>query len=140
MAANTTPIYPLVGELGWIASAMTAANTTRDLTSGTTYTVYTCAGAAGANVIKIRFTSNGTNPQTAARIWLNNGSTTGTAGNNVLIHEVTLPATKASETEATPYVDVPLTVRLFPTGYKVIVTLGTAVTDGWRAIVFAEDY
>lgn len=126
-------------KISWTTAAMTAANTTRDGTSGTTYTVYTCGGASGSNAINLRFTSRGNNPQTVARIWVNNGSTAGTAANNHLLQEVTLPQVDASELAAIPPIDVPLNIGYFPNGYVLFVTLGNGGSAGWNAVVIAPD-
>jgi len=63
-------------------------------------------------------------------VFLNNGSTQGTASNNAFFDEIALPATTASTTAATPTVDQPMNVRL-PAGFKVYVGLGAAVAAGW---------
>ena len=83
----------------------------------------------------------GTNSnQTVARIWINNGSTTGTATNNILWDEITLPATTVSQTTAQANYELPLNFAL-PANYRIYVTLGTAPTSaGWDLIVIGGKY
>jgi hypothetical protein len=66
-----------------------------------------------------------------ARIYLNNGATNTTAGNNELIGEISLPVTTASAVAAT--VEVPwYWGELLNTGWCLYVGLGTVVVAGWR--------
>lgn len=138
---NTQPIYTASGDTQWTVSA-TTANTTKNLTSGTIYTAFT-ASDTGGYVQRIRFKPNnasGTNNvATVARVWLNNGSTTATAANNVLIDEISLPATTGSATAALPVYELPLNFAM-PAGYTIYVTLGTGVAGGYRATVIGGKY
>jgi len=142
MAGNTTPIYSKVGDVQWTTS-MTAVNATTDLTSGTIYLAFTADATNGGYVQRIRFKPNnasGTNNvATVARVWLNNGSTTATAANNVLIDEISLPATTGSATAALPVYELPLNFAM-PAGYTIYVTLGTGVAGGYRATVIGGKY
>ena len=137
MPANTSPIFTINPDIQWV-DAITAANTTKDLTSGTIYLAFT-AGANGSFVQRIRFRTLGTNVASVARVWINNGSTTGTAANNTLWDEISLPATTVIETSAQSNYELPLNFAL-PIGYTIYVTLGTAVAAGWDAIVIGGDY
>ena len=137
MPANTAPIFTINPDIQWV-DAITAANTTKDLTSGTIYLAFT-AGANGSFVQRIRFRTLGTNVATVARVWINNGSATGTAANNTLWDEISLPATTVTETAAQSNYELPLNFAL-PIGYTIYVTLGTAVAAGWDAIVIGGDY
>jgi hypothetical protein len=137
MPANTSPIFTISPDIQWV-DAITAANTTKDLTSGTIYLAFT-AGANGSFVQRIRFRTLGTNVASVARVWINNGSTTGTAANNTLWDEISLPATTVIETAAQSNYELPLNFAL-PIGYTIYVTLGTAVAAGWDAIVIGGDY
>ena len=138
MPANTTPIYSKLGDIQW-AITMIAANTTTDLTSGTTYLAFTADATNGGYDQKIRFRALGTNVATVARVWINNGSTTGTAANNVLYDEISLAATTVSQTSALAIYELPLNIAL-PAGYKIYVTLRTAVAAGYDAIVVGGKY
>jgi hypothetical protein len=142
MAANNLPIYTRLGDVQWTTN-MTAVNATTDLTSGTIYLVFTADATEGGYVQRIRFKPNNAtgvnNVATVARVWLNNGSTTATAANNVLIDEISLPATTGSPTAALPVYELPLNLAL-PAGYTIYVTLGTGVAGGYRAIVIGGKY
>lgn len=140
MAGNTTPIFTRVGDIQWAITA-TVANTTTDLTAGTTYSCYTSDATNGGYVQRVRFRSLGTNSAaTVCRIWINNGSTTSVAANNVLWDEITLPATTVSQTSALPTYELPLNFAL-PPSYKIYATLGTAPTSaGWDITVIGGKY
>lgn len=139
MPANTSPIFTLTPEIQWVIS-MTVANTTKDLSSGTIYPVFT-GGTNGSYVQRIRFRTLGTNlAATVARVWINNGSATGTAANNTLFDEISLPATTISETAAQANYELPLNFAL-PPSYRIYVTLGTAPNAaGWDATIIGGDY
>jgi len=129
MAANVSPIYSRLADVQWIG-AITAANTTKDLTSGTNYLVWTADATNGGRLEKLKIRPLGTNVATVMRIWINNGSTTGTAANNTLYQEVTLGATTVSEVAAQTDNDATLNLAL-PASYRVYVTIGTAVSAGF---------
>ena len=139
MPANTSPIFTLTPKIQW-ADAMTSANTTKDLTSGTIYPVFT-GGTNGSYVQRIRFRTLGTNlAATVGRIWINNGGATNTLTNNNLWDEITLPATTNSEVSAQSTFELPLNFAL-PANYVIYVTLGTAPNAaGWDAIIIGGDY
>jgi hypothetical protein len=142
MPANTAPIYTRIGDVQWI-SGITTANTTTDLTSGTTYLAFTSDATNGGYVQKIRFravTGTGNNNvATVARIWINNGSATGTATNNILFDEISLAATTGSATSALAVYELPLNIAL-PAGYKIYITIGTTVSAGYYATVVGGKY
>lgn len=121
-------------------SYMTAQNTTTDLTTGTIYLLFT-AGANGAYVSHIRFkaTPAGNTTTTVCRLWLNNGSTTGTAANNSLFDEVDMPQTNSSTTGATMGVAKNYEMRL-PANWRIYATLGVTSSNGWAATVLGGDY
>lgn len=136
---NLDPIFSKVPDIAF-GGMMTAANTTADLTSGTSYLCFT-AGGAGSFVQRIRFRSTpaGSTTATVARIWLNNGGATSTATNNTLFDEITLPVNTSSAVASTVGYDLPLGFAL-PAGWKIYVTLGTASANGWAASVVGGDY
>ncbi len=142
MPANTAPIYTRLGDIQWI-SGITTANTTTDLTSGTSYLVFTADSTNGGYAQKIRFravTGTGNNNiATVARIWINNGATTGTASNNILYDEISLAATTGSATSALAVYELPLNIAL-PPGYRLYLTLGTTVSAGYYSTVIAGKY
>lgn len=140
MPANNEPIYTRAADIQWIGPIVTA-NTTADLSAGTSYLVWTADATNGGWLESIRFrpTPAGNTTATVARIFVNNGSTTGTAANNSLFDEITLPATTASATAATAGAEVPVR-KAFPAGYRVYITIHTASANGWYATGFGGKY
>lgn len=136
-ALNTTPIFTASADTQWSVSA-TTANTTKDLSSGTTYLVFT-ASDTGGYVQRLRFRALGNNVATVARIFINNGATTATAANNALWDEISLAQTTLSETSALSTYEVPLNFAL-PAGYRIYVTLGTAVSAGYTITCIGGKY
>lgn len=134
---NTAPIYSKVGDTQ-IGAAVTAANTAMDGT-GTVTTIFTADATNGGFVQRIELRALGTCAASVVRIFLNNGSATTTATNNALIRDVTLPATTASNSAALVPIDIPINAALAP-GYRLTMTLGTAVSAGWIATVIAGKY
>ena len=140
MAQNTNPIFPLVPVVTWVNTGAVTANTTTDLTSGTNYNSgFTANATNGSRVDFIRVRALGTNVATVMRVWINNGSTTGTAANNTLFFERTLAATTVSQTAELPDVIIPINVSM-PVGYKFYYTFGTAVAAGYSINVVGGDY
>ncbi len=147
MAQNTNPIFPLIPVNSWVSgTAATAgtpglsANTTTDLTSGTIYGPIETAGAVeGSRLDFIKVRALGTNVATVIRIWLNNGSATGTAANNTLYLERTLSATTVSQTAEQPDIILPMNISL-AAGYRVYATFGTAVAAGFHLTAIGGDY
>lgn len=141
MPANNQPIFTRLADVQWTVSAMTVANTTTDLTSGTIYLAFTSDATNGGYVQRIRFRTLGTNSNaTVARVWVNNGSTNATAANNTLIDEITLPTTTVSQVAAQANYELPLNFAL-PAGYRIYITVGTAPTSaGWNATVIGGKY
>lgn len=125
MAANTSPIFGIAGDTQSINS-ITAANTTADITSGTSYLVYT-APTDGGYVSHIVVKANPANntAATVMRVWWNNGLTTGTAANSAIIREANIPATTASNSSATTEVQIPIGMALDATE-RLYLTIGTA--------------
>lgn len=139
MPANTAPIFTLTPETSW-STNMVVANT-GNLSAGTSYAVFT-AGANGSYVQKIRFrhqSTNTNNVATVARVFINNGSSTGTAANNTIWDEITIAANTASQTAASTNYELPLNFAL-PAGYIIYCTIGTAVAAGIQATVIGGDY
>lgn len=125
-AVNTVPIYSKAPDIQWIGAIVTA-NNTKDITSGTSYLVFTADATNGGYVDHIRIKADPANntAATVARFFLNNGSTTGTAANSIFIGELSIPATTASATAALPDFVYPVGFAI-PAGYKIYVTIGTA--------------
>lgn len=125
-AATPTPVARSV------PATLTAANTALDGTGATGRSlVFTAESTNGSVLPYLKFKALGTNVATVARIFRNNGSDPETASNNALISEVTLAATTASATAAlAEYISV-LNLVLGPSE-RIYVTLGTAVSAGWK--------
>jgi hypothetical protein len=138
MAANTAPIFSLLGDINWGATAITTANTAKDGT-GTVLNVFTADATNGGFVQRIRFRSAGTNIATVARVFINNGSTNATAANNILYDEITLAATTLSEVSALTTYELPLNFAL-PPGYTLNVTIGTTIAAGYFISVIGGKY
>lgn len=138
MAANTAPIFSLLGDIEWGATAITTANTAKDGT-GTVLNVFTADATNGGFVQRIRFRAAGTNVATVARVFINNGSTNATAANNILWDEITLAASTLSEVAALAVYELPLNFAL-PPGYKLNVTVGTTVAAGYYVSVIGGKY
>jgi len=135
MAVNTAPVFAGQPQCAW--GSLTAANTNTDGT-GTVLTVFTAAATNGGRCDAVMALAAGSNVATVARVFINNGSTNATAGNNTLIGDVPLPVTTASNSAPiTPYPIDLLAEAGFaggidlPAGYKINVCLGTAVSGGW---------
>jgi hypothetical protein len=137
MAGNITPIYSKVGDIQW-TNGITAANTAMDGT-GTVSTCFTSDATNGGFIQNIVFRPQGTNVASVARIFINNGSTNTTASNNTLFAEVNLPSTTASNTAALTGQSLLLGIAL-PPGYKINVTLGTAIAAGVSVTVVGGKY
>jgi hypothetical protein len=137
MPTNIDPIFTgtAVSPFG---AAVTAANTAADGT-GTVTTIFTADATNGGFVGLIKLKPLGTNVASVARFFVNNGSTNATATNNVLIGEITLPATTVSQTAALIELGY-LVNQGIQSGYKINMTIGTAVAAGWIASVDAGSY
>lgn len=61
------------------------------------------------------------------------------AGGNFFYGEISLPATTASATAATPDIDYPINTAI-PAGAKLYVGLGTAVAAGWSVMAIGGKY
>jgi hypothetical protein len=133
---NQAPMWSRTGDPQW--NTISAANTAKDGT-GTVVLVYTADADNGGFLESITFAPLGTNVATVARVWLNNGSTNTTATNNTLIADITLSATTNSEVQGqTPFVLA--FNRMIPAGYRIYITLGTAVAAGYGVTAIAGRY
>ena len=137
MPGNTSPIFSTVARVEW-AGGITAANTAKDGT-GTVDTVFTADATNGSYLQKLAVRPKGSNVASVLRVFLNNGASNTTAANNVLIAELSLPATTLSEVAALSGNELPLNIPV-PPGSRVQVTLGTAVAGGYAVTGFGGDY
>ena len=138
MAANTTPIFSRLADIQWIITVLTA-NTTKDLSSGTIYLIFTADATNGGRVEKLVIMPLGTNTATVLRIWINNGGVTTTPASNTLYKDVTMPGTTNSEVAALLPTEIPLDLAL-PAGYRLYVTTGTTVAAGFDVTAVGGKY
>lgn len=137
MAAGTTPIFCATPRSSGITTG-TSANTALDGT-GTVATAFT-AGANGSKVDEIRFNHLGTNIATVLRVFINNGSTNATAANNTLLYETTMAANTISQVAASVQQVATFSNLVLPAGYKLNVTIGTAIAAGVMVLAQGGDY
>jgi hypothetical protein len=152
MAVTATPIFtqtPNVGALNAVIS--TAMTNTKAFdgteTAGTALALIFTAGADGARVDQIMCrlastngaTASGTSAATVVRFWINNGSANTTAGNNIFLGEVAIPATSVTALGTSALTTYPLTLPLnglnIPGSYRIYA--GTTVAAGGTNIAIA---
>jgi hypothetical protein len=145
MAANTAPIYSIVGAIDSTATNNTGtvsgptANTALD-GSGTLIKLFT-AGTNGSYIQKIRFRPVGSPAATVARVFISSSSTT-SATATWLYDEITLPAVTLSQTAASSVFELPLNFAIDPS-YLLYVTFGTSTGSagtGYSIVAIAGDY
>jgi hypothetical protein len=129
---------------GGTAMAPTLTTAAADYTgaSGNNAVCFT-AGSNGSRVVGLKFTALGTNTQSVARVYVNNGSSNTTAGNNTLVGSLTLPGTTASNTvaEASAAYYFENGALDLEAGWKIYVGLATTVSAGWRvSVIGGGDY
>jgi hypothetical protein len=137
MAANTSPIF-VKSVRNSYATTGTSANTLFDGT-GTVATVFTADPTNGSKVETVTLANMGSNVATAVRFFINNGSSNATATNNALVSELTWATNAASQVAASTIVSLPLNLYL-PAGYKLNVTVGTAIASGIMVVAQGGDY
>jgi hypothetical protein len=152
MAVTATPIFaqtPNVGALNAILS--TAMTNTKSFdgteTTGTAMALVFTAGANGSRIDQITCrlsstngaTASGTSAATVVRFWINNGSVNTTAGNNIFLGEVAIPATAVTALGTTALIVYPLLLPVgglnLPASYRIYA--GTTVAAGGTAIAIA---
>lgn len=141
-APNTEPVFSRVADIQWADSIVTANNTI-DITTGTSYLVFTADATNGGYVknARVKVNPSQNTAATVVRFWVNNGLTTGTATNSAMIGELGLPATTTSASAPQADFDYPLNFAM-PPGYRLYVTVGTAPggTSELMVIVFGGKY
>lgn len=135
MPVTATPIFcqtPNVGALNAIVSTAMTNTTAFDgtMAAGTALALVFTAGADGARVDQVMCrlastngaTASGTSSATVVRFWLNNGSANTTAGNNIFLGEVAIPATTVTALGTSALTTYPLTLPSgglnIPAGYR----------------------
>lgn len=144
MAVTATPIFTQTPKSSF--AFITGVDSTADGTDADVELLYT-AGADGGFVTKIVAVPISTSGSTttsacAFRIYINNGSTVGTASNNVLFREVSFGAIAVNTTATTAATDyhIPINMQL-QSGYKIYVSVtALAANTQWNASVIAADY
>ena len=152
MAANTSPIFTNVPDIGWPVATngtvtVSAVNTitTAAAYDGTTNAVLVfTAGANGSFVQKLVLEAGGSTTTAAVlRIHINNGTSNTNASANTLYMQYSLPiATADNDTASTPHLEIPLMLQL-PIGYRIYVTIGSTANltpAGWFVTAVAGDY
>lgn len=143
MSANTAPIYTATPAIGLAAGTGigTSVITDYDGTGGNNVLVFTADATNGSYIQRLRFKAKGTNAVSVARIFINNGTTVGTATNNSFYGEVSLPATTSSTTVGTNEIDYPMAFAI-PAGYKLYVGISAAsgLASGWSVTTIAGNY
>lgn len=148
MPGNPQPIFSRIGDVSCNVGIVVTANVGQTLTTAAAdYTgislnnkvVFTSDPINGSFIQRLRLKALGTNVASVARIYVNNGGSQTVAVNNVLIGELTLPATTAIATAATIDLDYPLNMALNP-GFTILVGLGTTVAAGWVASAVGGRY
>lgn len=144
MAINTSPIFTVSGDINWTTSPIInvvtgSTSAAYDGTSGTVL-VHT-AGVNGSFIQKLVCEAFGTNIASVLRVYINNGSTTATASNNVLYYQYSLPATTQSATVATAHIEIPLNIQI-PTGYKIYASISCTanLASGWMVAAIGGEY
>lgn len=135
-AGNTTPIFSKAGSIQTGITLATAA-TAKD---GTTATLlFTGDATNGSRCEKVVFQPTGTAIATVARIFINNGSTNGTAANNTYYADTSILAATLSETASMASTTLQLDVVL-PAGYRLYVSLGTTVAAAYAITPVCGNY
>lgn len=132
---NIDVIYSRVGDVsanGTTTMPVGMVTATADYTgvSANHVLVFTADSTNGGFIQRLRFKATGTCVATVARIYLNNGSTNGTAANNVFYGECSLPAITATNTAATSEVDYPMNFAI-NASFRIYCGLATTVAASW---------
>lgn len=141
---NIDPVWSRVGKLAPFTNAMTStANTALDGTGTLNTSIWEALIADATNGSYVRsvvakIISTGVGVSSVLRLFINNGSTNGTATNNVLYREITIPAVTANQTSATPDFEIPFNI-LLPASYRILYAFGTAPVNLWAVYGVAGD-
>jgi hypothetical protein len=152
MPVTATPIFtqtPNVGALNAILSTAMTNTSAFDGTqaTGTAMALVFTAGSNGARIDQVtcRYastngaTASGTSAATLVRFWMNNGSANTTAGNNIFLGEVAMPATAVTalgtSALAVSALQLPVGGLNLPASYRIYA--GTTVAAGGTNIAIA---
>lgn len=160
MPVTSTPIFaqaPTVGALNAVLSTAMTNTKAFDGTeaAGTAMVLVCTAGANGARIDQVMCrlastngaTASGTSSATVVRFWINNGSANTTAGNNIFLGEVAIPATAVTALATSALTTYPLTIPTaglnIPAGYRIYAGLTVAAGGtniGIAVSAFGGDY
>jgi len=152
MAVTATPVFTQtvnVGALNAIVSTAMTNTSAFDGTqaAGTAMALVFTAGSDGSRIDQVMCrlastngaTASGTSAATVVRFWINNGSANTTAGNNIFLGEVAIPATAVTALGTTALTTYPLTLPTnglnLPQTYRIYA--GTTVAVGGTNIAIA---
>ena len=152
MAVTATPVFtqtPNAGALNAVVSTAMTNTKAFDGTeaAGTALALVFTAGADGSRIDQIMCrlastngaTASGTSSATVVRFWINNNSVNTTAGNNIFLGEVAIPATAVTALGTTALTTFPLTIPNvglnLPATYRIYA--GTTVAAGGTNIAIA---
>lgn len=136
MAVTSTPIFCQTMNVGALNAIVSTAMTNTKAfdgteTAGTALALVFTAGADGSRIDQIMCrlastngaTASGTSSATVVRFWINNGSANTTAGNNIFLGEVAIPATAVTALGTSALTTYPLTLPLgglnIPASYRI---------------------
>jgi hypothetical protein len=123
MAVTATPVFTQTVNVGALNAIVSTAMTNTKAfdgteTAGTPLALVFTAGADGARIDQVMCrlastngaTASGTSAATVVRFWINNGSANTTAGNNIFLGEVAIPATAVTALGTSALTTYPLTL------------------------------
>jgi hypothetical protein len=136
MAVTSTPVFTQTVNVGALNAIVSTAMTNTKAfdgteAAGTALALVFTAGADGARIDQIMCrlsstngaTASGTSAATVVRFWANNNSVNTTAGNNIFIGEVAIPATAVTALATSALTTYPLTLPLnglnIPASYRI---------------------
>ena len=136
----TNPLFTLTPNIG--IGQLTSASSTNTLATGAAL-IFT-AGTNGGIVteVRIKMIPGTATSATAFRLWLNNGSAAGTATNNALIAEYTVPAFTNSQTAANVDYFLPMqrTGIALPPSWTMYAQIGTYTTGTFMITAIGGNY
>lgn len=138
MPANFNPIFGLNPNIT-VGITIATANTAVDGT-GTVSIAHT-AGSFGSLVRRLRGKATGTAVASVLSIFINNGATNTSAGNNSFWDEGQLPAITGTNVASTQPLDLQFNPALvLPSGYRILLAIRTTVANAWAFTVDGIDY
>jgi hypothetical protein len=152
MPVTSTPIFTQAPNVGADNAVLSTAMTNTKAfdgteTAGTAMALVYTAGSNGSRIDQVtcRYastngaTASGTSAATLVRFWMNNGSANTTAGNNIFLGEVAMPAVAVTALGTTALavgaLQLPVGGLNLPAGYRIYA--GTTVAAGGTNIAIA---